>query len=79
MVWVDLDQGYNVTQFYTVSIHPDADDGRIGGGTQDNGTPYFIFDFDGQSSLSVDASSGDGAHTYLGNNFAVTSSQNGFC
>lgn len=78
VVWVDLDQGYNVTQFYTVSIHPDADDGRIGGGTQDNGTPYFIFDFDGQSSLSVDASSGDGAHTYLGNNFAVTSSQNGF-
>lgn len=76
--WVDLDDGYNVTQFYTVSIHPDSDDGRIGGGTQDNGTPYFIFNLNGQSSLSIDASSGDGAFTYLGNNYAVTSSQNGF-
>jgi photosystem II stability/assembly factor-like uncharacterized protein len=76
--WVDLDNGYNVTQFYTVSIHPDANDSRIGGGTQDNGTPYFQFNLNGASSLSTDASSGDGAFTYLGNNLAVTSSQNGF-
>ncbi len=78
VTWTNLDNGYNVTQFYTVSIHPEAEDGRIGGGTQDNGTPYFIFNFNGQSSLSIDASSGDGAFTYLGNNYAVTSSQNGF-
>ncbi|MBO6795128.1 MAG: T9SS type A sorting domain-containing protein [Balneolaceae bacterium] len=75
--WVDLDDGYNVTQFYTVSIHPDADDSRIGGGTQDNGTPHFLFSLKNESGNSIDVSSGDGATIYLGINYATTSSQNG--
>jgi len=78
VIWQDLDEGYNTTQFYTVSIHPDAGDGRIAGGTQDNGTPYFQFNFETPSTNSEDASSGDGAFSYIGKNVAVTSSQNGF-
>ncbi|MGB0347119.1 MAG: T9SS type A sorting domain-containing protein, partial [Balneolaceae bacterium] len=78
VTWTDIDDGYNVTQFYKVSINPGADDSRIIGGTQDNGSPYFQFDFDSPSSGSEDASSGDGATAYLGSNYAITSSQNGF-
>jgi hypothetical protein len=78
VVWSDTDNGYNVTQFYTVSIHPDAEDPRIAGGTQDNGTPYFLFDLNAQSGNSEDASSGDGSFTYIGRNYALTSAQNGF-
>lgn len=78
VTWTDIDDGYNVTQFYKVSINPGADDSRIIGGTQDNGSPYFQFDFDSPSSGSEDASSGDGATAYLGGNYAITSSQNGF-
>ena len=77
LVWTDLNNGYNVTQFYHVSIHPDAGDVRIMGGTQDNGTPFFRFDTDGVSSASNDASSGDGAFSALRNSFGIVSSQNG--
>ena len=41
--WSLREDGYNVTQFYTVSVHPDCNDKRIIGGTQDNGSPYFKF------------------------------------
>ena len=77
VVWQDLDAGYNVTQFYHISMHPGEGDGRIAGGTQDNGTPYFIYDFDGVSGNSEDASSGDGTFTFLGEDIAVVSRQNG--
>ena len=77
VVWTDIDKGYNVTPFYKISIHPEAEDARIMGGTQDNGSPYFLFDFEGSSSNSSDVSSGDGATNYLGNNYLITSSQNG--
>ncbi len=77
VVWTDIDQGYNVTQFYKISIHPGFQDQRIMGGTQDNGSPYFYFDELGNSSNSFDVSSGDGATNYLGYNYLISSSQVG--
>ena len=38
MVWTSLDHGYNVTQFYSVSIAPDAGSNMILAGAQDNGS-----------------------------------------
>lgn len=78
VTWTTKEQGYNVTQFYTVSIHPDAGDKRIAGGTQDNGTPFFNYDLEADHEASEDASSGDGSFLYLGENYVITSSQNGF-
>tara|TARA_R110000868_G_scaffold37111_13_gene131588 strand:+ start:1880 stop:4708 length:2829 start_codon:yes stop_codon:yes gene_type:complete len=78
VVWETKEQGYNVTQFYTVSLHPDADDKKIAGGTQDNGTPFFNYNLTANHGASEDASSGDGSFVYLGKNYTITSSQNGF-
>ena len=74
--WENKNNGYNVTQFYTVAIHSTAGDNRIMGGTQDNGTPYFTYNGT-TTSPRVDVSSGDGAYCYFGNDFAYTSAQNG--
>jgi hypothetical protein len=74
--WIDKNQGYNVTQFYTASIPNIADDDRIMGGTQDNGSPYFTFNGTSTSS-SDDVTSGDGSYGYFGNTFAYVSSQEG--
>jgi hypothetical protein len=38
MVWTSLNHGYNVTQFYSVSIGPDAGSNLILAGAQDNGS-----------------------------------------
>lgn len=38
VTWTNLDNGYNVTQFYSVSIAPDSGSDVIMGGAQDNGT-----------------------------------------
>jgi len=38
MVWTRLNNGYNVTQFYSVAIPPDAGSNMILGGAQDNGS-----------------------------------------
>ena len=38
MVWTSLDNGYNVTQFYSISISPDSGDNAIAAGAQDNGS-----------------------------------------
>jgi len=70
--WIDKNNGYNVTQFYTITIPDISGDNRIMGGTQDNGTPYFTFD-GANSSPSTDVSSGDGAFCYFGKNSAYTS------
>jgi hypothetical protein len=74
--WIDKNQGYNVTQFFTASIANVADDDRIMGGTQDNGSPYFTFNGTSTSS-SNDMSSGDGAYGYFGNTFPYTSAFEG--
>ena len=75
--WSLREDGYNVTQFYTVSVHPDSDDKRIIGGTQDNGSPYFRYNTSGNHSASSDVSSGDGSFAYMGKNYFLTSSQRG--
>lgn len=38
VTWVTLNHGYNVTQFYSVSIDPDSGSNVIMAGAQDNGT-----------------------------------------
>jgi hypothetical protein len=75
--WSNMNNGYNVTQFYTIVIPENAGDNRIMGGTQDNGTPYFTFDGNNTSEY-YDVSWADGAFCYFGKNYAYTSIQNGF-
>ncbi len=75
MVWESMDNAYNVTQFYHVSIAADSGDSKIIGGTQDNGSP--AFDWNAPTDGSTDLSSGDGAYSYLGSQFLYTSSQEG--
>lgn len=75
MPWIDKNNGYNVTQFYTIADISKANDNRYIGGTQDNGTP--VFTYNSSTSSSVDISSGDGGFCYLGTNYAYVSSQNG--
>ena len=73
--WRDKNNGYNVTQFYHISMTSEAGDERLIGGTQDNGTPYLVFDPTaptGSSSIS-DLSRGDGAYTYLGTRYGLSS------
>jgi len=77
VTWTDKNNGYNVTQFYTVSLSGEAGDTRIMGGTQDNGTPFFNYNLISESSTSVDISSGDGSYSYFGDQYAFVSSQNG--
>ncbi len=72
--WVNLDQGYNVTQFYQVALHPDASDTRILGGTQDNGSPFFRFD-GMTTTASVDITTGDGAYAHFGDVMIFASAQ----
>ena len=76
--WIDKNNGYNVTQYFTVAIHKNAGDNRLLGGTQDNGSPYFRL-VDGSDAASEDISSGDGAFCYLGtlNDHAYVSTPNG--
>lgn len=78
VVWSDIDDGYNVTQFYAGSMYPASGDGRVVGGAQDNGSPFFKFNLTSTSGNSADISSGDGAVGYLANNYALSASQNGF-
>ena len=71
--WLDKNNGYNVTQFYSIAISDVAGDNRIMGGTQDNGTQYFTFNGT-NTSASSDVSGGDGAYSYFEKDFAYTSS-----
>ena len=74
--WENKNNSYNVTQLYHISIPNIANDGRIMGGTQDNGTPYIKFE--GTSSNQIeDVSTGDGAYSYFGSTYPYFSSQNG--
>jgi len=70
--WTDKNRGYVTTQFYTVSIADAAGDQRIIGGTQDNGSLYFVGMGDAR-----DVTSGDGSYAYLGENFAYGATQSG--
>jgi hypothetical protein len=75
VTWTSQNNGYNVTQYYHASIHDAADDSRIVGGTQDNGSPFMVTSLSGNS--LGDVSSGDGSYSYVGDDFLFTSSQNG--
>ncbi|MFN1835914.1 T9SS type A sorting domain-containing protein [Balneola sp. MJW-20] len=75
--WVNKNNGYNVTQFYDVSLFRGVDDPRVVGGTQDNGSPFFNFDTNGSSTASVDISSGDGSYSDFTSTYAYVSSQRG--
>ncbi len=74
--WENKNNGYNVTQFYHITIPKTSGDNRIMGGTQDNGTPFFVFDGNIAAQIE-DVSSGDGAYSYFGSNYAYSSVQNG--
>jgi len=64
MPWVSMNNGYNVTQLYTVCEPVKAHDDRYLGGTQDNGTAYF--QWHDPSVSTKDFSSGDGGHCFIG-------------
>ena len=74
--WENKNNGYNVTQYYTIGISKDSNDNRIMGGCQDNGTPFFRFD-GSTTTPHVDVSLGDGTFSYLASNFAYAETQNG--
>ncbi len=74
--WVDRNRGYNITQFYNVSISKDAEGNKFVGGAQDNGSPYFTFDGT-TTSKSDDISSGDGSYCSIGSEYTYASSQYG--
>lgn len=76
--WEDKDEGYITGQFYTVAVGPEANDDRIMGGTQDNGTPFFTLDDQNMQETSItDVSSGDGSYSHIGRNYLYASSQTG--
>ncbi len=73
--WQNMNNGYNVTQFYTVSIARDAGDSRIIGGTQDNGSPYFRLN--DENEVENDISGGDGSFAFIGSTYMYVSTSNG--
>ncbi|MBN2572499.1 MAG: T9SS type A sorting domain-containing protein [Ignavibacteriales bacterium] len=74
--WENKNTGYNVTQFYTVSLPHLLNDYRIMGGTQDNGTPFFFWDTL-LNSNSTDVSSGNGGYCYFTDSVAYVSTVGG--
>jgi hypothetical protein len=76
--WDNLNIGYNVTQFYHISISPRDGQNQFIAGAQDNGTPFVLVDHPqvGGASLA-DVSSGDGSFSHIGREYMYTSSQNG--
>lgn len=78
LAWQNMNNGFVTTQFYHVALAPQPGDDRILGGTQDNGSLYFRFDPQSMSRTSSDdVSSGDGTYAYLGETYAIASTQNG--
>lgn len=73
--WLAKNNGYNVTQFYTIAISRKNGDSRIIGGTQDNGSPYFRLN--DPNEVIDDISSGDGAFAYIGDKYMYVSSHLG--
>lgn len=57
--WKALNKNYNVTQFYAIAA---GYDGRVLGGTQDNGTIFTSFDTDSYFA-GLDVTGGDGGFT----------------
>lgn len=74
--WQSRNRSYNVTQFYTVCMPPEAGDSRVMGGTQDNSTP-FLRTLGGLSSPSINVFGGDGSFCHMGSQAAYFSAQRG--
>jgi|WetSurMetagenome_2_1015567.scaffolds.fasta_scaffold06965_3 hypothetical protein len=78
VAWQSLNNGYNVTQFYGISIAPETGSNRVLGGFQDNGSSTTI-----SGTLTVpwtSVNSGDGGFCAVApyaDNRIYTSSQNG--
>lgn len=77
VVWTDMNHGYLVSQFYTIALNKTANDDRVLGGAQDNGSPFFKLTGTLSSNVSQDVSSGDGGYAYLGSTYGYTETQNG--
>ena len=78
--WQDKSEGYNTTQYFTVTMSKEAGDGRIMAGAQDNGTRYFQEFGDPGAPLftgGLEICAGDGSYGYFGEKFAYTSLQFG--
>lgn len=75
--WTDMNNSYITSQFYTIALSPQADDRRLMGGTQDNGSPFFRFDSQQSATTSSDISSGDGGHAFFSNSYLFVSQQEG--
>lgn len=72
-----LNRGYGVTQFYTIDY---TKDGKVIGGTQDNGTQYIDFSNPVSEKAAFRATGGDGGHTqisYIKPDAVFAQSQNG--
>lgn len=80
--WTPRNNGYNVTQFYTIAISPQAGDTRLIGGTQDYGMQY-IRDLRAGGEANTPFSDatritfGDGSSGYVGERFVYAAKENG--
>ena len=75
--FVTMNRGYGVTQFYTVDY---SKDGKVIGGTQDNGTQYINFSNNLSSMNAKEIAGGDGGFTqisYINPEIIFSESQNG--
>jgi photosystem II stability/assembly factor-like uncharacterized protein len=72
-----VNRGYGVTQFYTVDY---SKDGKVIGGTQDNGTQFVDFTNPASNLASFEVSGGDGGYTqvsFINPDILFCESQNG--
>ncbi len=60
--WIDRNNGYNVTQFYSGAIHPEEGSNVMLAGAQDNGTQRFSTEGIG---ATLEANGGDGGFTFI--------------
>lgn len=78
VVWSDIDQGYNVAQFYTISLAPENNGTYMAGGAQDNGVRFTTAA--GLSNWTEFQGGGDGAFVDVapsGDDIVYTEVQNG--
>jgi hypothetical protein len=62
LITINKNNGYNVTQFYTVAYHPYYHSNYFLGGTQDNGTQRFEYPGINATTEAINA---DGAYCYI--------------
>ncbi len=74
--WISKNNGYNVTQFWAVSLPLDSDDYRLIGGTQDNGS--YLLNYEKGIEPSYSIFGGDGTECFFMDDFAFVSFQFGY-